>query len=186
MRYISQLPSLRHLKPMGCHILSSEVFGNPADDVSGLGSWPSLETFELHISLVTPNGRWNFDGNPEDVWESEERVDNQTDEEFGDFDSAGSDTSDWVPELVWEREGGMAPSCEFRSTPGPKTLTPFLVSMAKAVTRMPALRRLELETCRDSGIAHLSSCHYGLGITDNRFYDESEESFHLARRREPR
>lgn len=62
IRRICQLPTMRHVRLTGECILSDQIFGGAADD----SVWPSLETIEIGMASMTPDGRWYCTGNPED------------------------------------------------------------------------------------------------------------------------
>ncbi|KAK4041055.1 hypothetical protein C8A01DRAFT_34899 [Parachaetomium inaequale] len=142
LRRISQLPSLRSLKLTGSHTIGAQLFEdqNVSPD-HGAPTWPSLTNLEIWASVTTPDGRWYFTGDPS----SAEFIDQQqddSDESVAAFDSADADTSDFAPDFAWEREDGMVPWRVFRTTPDCAIFVPFMVSMLRAVARMPVLRHL--------------------------------------------
>ncbi|KAK0616211.1 hypothetical protein B0T14DRAFT_242415 [Immersiella caudata] len=94
LRHISQLPSFHHLKLLDCHTISEELFQTPDKSSSNLGTWLSLQTFEVHMALTTPGGLWYITGDPGDGVITDGERDDLTDEEISVFDSADSDTSD--------------------------------------------------------------------------------------------
>lgn len=191
LRRISQLPSLQRLSLLGCHTVSAQLFEDDHDDAStsncGASTWPSLTHLALEMSVTTPDGRWYFTGDESNAEYAEEDVydSDELDESPAAFDSADSDTSDYAPADNWAKEEGMS-GCFFRTAPDPVILVPFLISMVRAVIRMPVLRRLEVSMSNLSGGPRLFADYFGPGEPGNLAMAPSEQAFYDAHLCDPR
>ncbi|KAI4867260.1 hypothetical protein F4820DRAFT_213794 [Hypoxylon rubiginosum] len=153
---ISRLPKLRLLELRGTHILSPAVF-----DVDGENrdAWRFLEYLYLDVSKTTPGGGWYFTGDREKTMTSDERIESDSEASVAAFDSDDSDASDFLPDFRWRKLDGDIPWVDFRLHPDPITLNPFLIAMARAIVRMPALKRF---ACGFTDAADIY--YYGPGV----------------------
>ena len=77
------------------------------------------------------------------------------------------------------------PSCRFRSAPDNATFTPFIISMVRAVARMPVLRRLKFRS--DPWRPGIDVDYFGSGEPVGRGVSSPAEcAFHAARSGESR
>jgi hypothetical protein len=186
-RQLSRLPSLRDLELTGCHVLGSEMFEDPESSAANPAPmWPALTHLKLCMSATTPDGRWYFAGDAPSA-EHDGSTDSPTSE------PTHSDTSDadLAPGHAWVRVRDDANNmfCRFRSTPDSTALTPFVLSMARAVARMPVLRRLELAVGWDETRPGIQADYFGAEEPPGRstaVMKPSAEAFHATHLREPR
>ena len=173
-RHISQLPWLRRLCLTGCHVVGSEMFEDPDSSIAdNVSTWPTLTYLELGISMTTPDGQWYF---------SEAVSATDTGYYYGDYDS---DTSEAPWENIWGIDVSKTPSCRFRSAPDNATFTPFIISMVRAVARMPVLRRLKFKS--DSWRPGINVDYFGSGEpVGPGAWSPAECAFHAARLGESR
>lgn len=138
LSHLSKLPRLRNLKIVGLHTLSPAVF----DLHDEKNAWQSLEHLELQVSAIAPDGRWYFTGD-RNLAEQDEQEDYESDPDAPEaaLDSEDSDTSDFLPEFKWAKLDGQVPNFNFRRHPDPEVFDPFVMAMASAAVRMPALKQ---------------------------------------------
>ncbi|KAI5866005.1 hypothetical protein GGS23DRAFT_364140 [Durotheca rogersii] len=152
---VLRLPSIRKVKLTGTWILSPEVFAVDDDD-GDESPFRALEDLELGVSAMTPAGGWYFTGDRASAPASSERDESDSEAEHSRaaFDSQDSEASDFLPEFEWARLDGDIPYADFRRHPDAATLDPFLVAVARAVVRMPALRRFECAFSRQASLEY--------------------------------
>lgn len=153
VRRLSQLPRLQLLTLKGCHILSPAVFSLLESGVSGRDDidseipasplWPSLINLYIELSITTPAGNWYLTGNPASQTPSTDPIQDPPDEPVCNFDSADSDTPDFIPSYSWDRQDGIIPTHEFRFQVDSVTFSAFMIAAARAVRYMSRVRGLE-------------------------------------------
>ena len=179
LRGLSRLPSLRSLELTGCHILGREMFQDPDPSATDpVPEWPALMYLTLRLSGTTPEGRWYFSGDasslaqppwsdsPESEWVDTDPSDSHSDQGHPWIDDDGTD---------WYRK--------FRSTPDSTTLTPLILSMTRAVARMPVLRRLELVVGSAYILPGIEAYYFCAAEPDTRkahFVKRDELAFHAT------
>lgn len=138
LSHLSKLPRLRNLKIDGLHTLSPALF----DLHDEKNSWQSLEYLELQVSAIAPDGRWYFTGD-RNLAEQDEQEDYERDPDAPEaaLDSEDSDASDFLPEFKWAKLDGQVSGFNFRRHPDPDVFDPFVMAMASAAVRMPALKQ---------------------------------------------
>ena len=166
-RHLSQLPCLRRLCLTGWHVVDSEMFEDPDSPIDGTAStWPTPMYLTLGISMITPNGRWYFSGDAS-------AADTDSYEEYD------SDTEvAW--EDIWGIDDSKAPYCKFRSAPDSTTFTPLIISMVRAVARMPVLRKLEFVAPWDPYEPRIKMDYLGAGEPGGCRTGQ-ERAFHAVR-----
>ena len=117
---LSRLPRLRKLQ-LGS---SSAPMCFPSDWFDGRASspaaWPSLRELVVWIERTTPTGEWYFEGEPTDTWTV-------------DVASAG----DIAGPILW--------TFAYHLKPETGAFTPLISSLARAVSRMAALQRIDVQ-----------------------------------------
>ncbi|KAI1776333.1 hypothetical protein F4818DRAFT_377278 [Hypoxylon cercidicola] len=166
---ISKLPKLKRLCMWGVNILSPAVFDF---DGENRNTWRFLECLQLDVSKTTPGGGWYFTGDRGSADTNDERTESDSEASVAAFDSDDSDASDFLPNFHWRKLNGDVPWFEFRFHPDPITLNPFLVAMARAIVRMPALKRF---SCHFPQVAFIE--YYGPGVETNSVMTINKASF---------
>lgn len=138
LSHLCRLPRLRNLKIDGLHTLSPAVF----DLHEEKNAWQSLEYLELQVSAIAPDGHWYFTGD-RNLAEQDEQQDYESNSDAPEaaLDSEDSDASDVLPEFKWAKLDGQVPDFDFRRHPNPEVFDPFVMAMASAAVRMPALKQ---------------------------------------------
>ncbi|KAK4222694.1 hypothetical protein QBC38DRAFT_72476 [Podospora fimiseda] len=165
IRKISQLPALKELILQGQHIISSELFEDR--DGKDSGTWPSLTSIELSMSLISPDGHWAIAGNPDSQEPLSEEEEDESDvgDDESQIASEDSNTSDYVSEAKWRRENGEFPQHFFRGQPVDSVLEPVMAAMARATTRMPKLEFIKFYIQGGYPLATITVEYYGPGNT---------------------
>ncbi|XXH00192.1 dihydroxyacetone kinase Dak1 [Hypoxylon texense] len=132
---ISKLPKLKVLFLAGDNILSPAVFDIDGENEN---AWRYLKYLYLGVSKMTPSGGWYFTG-----------------------DRGSAVMRGFLLDVRWENLDGDLPWFDFRFHPDPITFNPFLIAMARAIVRMPALKRF---TCMFHEAAVVN--YYGPGYFD--------------------
>ncbi|KAI9162827.1 hypothetical protein HJFPF1_04420 [Paramyrothecium foliicola] len=147
---LSQLPRLRKLSLAGMYTISPDVF-----DLSAVNGWPSLERFEIDISMIAPNGTWYFTGVRSVAQVSEE---DHSDSDLEDADALflSDESSERFPRSTWEKLDGQSPCFLFRHHPDPATFDPLIIAMVRAVSKMPLLKEFGC----DLPMSHVASIGY--------------------------
>jgi hypothetical protein len=119
IRRLSQRSPIKRLEIEG--LVSGELFtgDNPES------TWSTLRQFQITGSIIAPDGRWYYTGDPTT------REPSATSDYGSDADSEERRSSD--SDISWRYE--------WREKPDWQMLTPILVAMARAVLRMPNLQR---------------------------------------------
>ena len=107
--------------------------------------WPTLQELDIFLMDITPDRRWYLTGKCPSNWCTDSPIhtpDRMERETPALFDSEDSDTSDYFPPYTYERLNGDRPCKICRDRRDAATVSPFLIQIAKAVRRMPALKKL--------------------------------------------
>ncbi|KAF6831571.1 hypothetical protein CMUS01_07307 [Colletotrichum musicola] len=142
VRRLCQFPSLRKLHLESLWVLSPAAFGSCAKlpEIN----CPSLEYLYIDCAVTTPDGKYLLTGDPDKAMLDDGGYATTSDESLAAFDSEDSDTSDYQPDFEWARQAGEFPGRWFRLTPNAETFVPLARSFATAVSKMPALRRMDI------------------------------------------
>jgi hypothetical protein len=112
----------------------------------------------IEASNVTPIGDWYWTGDRLAVsFDEDELFTGSDDESEGSVHSSDydSEVGDWINDRKEALLNGQAPAHLWRTSLNPSTFDPLMLAMARAVLRMPVLKRLELEIGKNIG--HLTS-----------------------------
>ncbi|KAK1658025.1 hypothetical protein BDP55DRAFT_683869 [Colletotrichum godetiae] len=135
---ILQLPAIAKVQLTGLWTIAPTAF-EAATDFGSL-----LESVNIESSGTTPDGKWLSIGEEEDdVYQDE--PDSDSDASEAAFDSADSDTSDFVPEHEWEREAGNFPANSWRTSIDTEVFVPYILSLVRTTLKMSPLRTLRYE-----------------------------------------
>ncbi|KAL4810227.1 hypothetical protein BDV18DRAFT_54824 [Aspergillus unguis] len=118
----------------------------------GQKQFPYLERVQIEGALITYDGRWHFNGNPDAVDASFEDTRNDEDD-MSDSDTNSSLNSEYADSLPEGREAllnGDNPHHLWRTNPDPQMCDPLMKAMATAVLRMPSLQNLRFSVAANS------------------------------------
>ncbi|KAK1703021.1 uncharacterized protein BDZ83DRAFT_686508 [Colletotrichum acutatum] len=134
---ILQLPAIVNVQLTGLWTIAPAAF-EAATDFGSL-----LEAVYIEGSGTTPDGKWLSIGEEDDV--DQDEPDSDSDASEAAFDSADSDTSDFVPEHEWEREAGNFPMNSWRTSIDTEVLVPHILPLVRTTLKMSPLRTLKYE-----------------------------------------
>ncbi|KAK1977116.1 hypothetical protein LZ30DRAFT_732592 [Colletotrichum cereale] len=135
---ILQLPAIAKVQLTGLWTIAPAAF-EAATDFGSL-----LESVHIEGSGTTPDGKWLSIGEEEDDVDQDE-PDSDSDASEAAFDSADSDTSDFVPEHEWEREAGNFPANSWRTSINTEVFVPHILPLVRTTLKMSPLRTLKYE-----------------------------------------
>lgn len=154
IRQLAEEGRLVELDVLGV-LISPDLFRNRRPGASSEHK-PMSALRQIHVQdgLLAPSGKWYYTGNPAavapdsppSVYDSYSEPD---DDDDSDTDDSNSDSSD---EDHHERDAavnGEQPRHLWRTRPDTEMLDPLVIDMAKALHRMPALKRARLEISGD-------------------------------------
>ncbi|KAK4201660.1 hypothetical protein QBC40DRAFT_323518 [Triangularia verruculosa] len=184
LRKLSHLPALRELVLEGNLCLGTEFWDEPSGQKKN--TWPSLKTLKIDMSMITPDGRWHYGGDPE----SENPFDEPEDDDPSDWEDSDSDgpDDDWDTEDTradhdWNKADGVLPNHKFRHEPDDETFGPFMAAMIRATarTRMPALESMEFKIAGGTDESVMEAIYADTTHTMRSpwvIYDEEVAKFH--------
>ncbi|EXF79872.1 hypothetical protein CFIO01_05239 [Colletotrichum fioriniae PJ7] len=135
---ILQLPAIVKVQLTGLWTIAPTAFEAATD------FGPLLESVNIEGSGTTPDGKWLSIGEEEGDVEQDE-PDSDSDASEAAFDSADSDTSDFVPEHEWEREAGNFPTNLWRTSINTEVFVPHILPLVRMTLKMSPLRTLKYE-----------------------------------------
>ncbi|KAK2767036.1 hypothetical protein FQN54_006354 [Arachnomyces sp. PD_36] len=144
---LSQAPELEYLF-LGGHeesnmVLSPSVFW--PEDSSSTPLWPSLQTVHVNISNTTPSGSWYFTGDEEDMERPLSRDPSTTSPTAASETELSENSETYFADTYHHHHAAVSrgdyPELHFRTRLDSTMFNPLLKSIAKAVLRMPVLKR---------------------------------------------
>ncbi|KXH33674.1 hypothetical protein CNYM01_10394 [Colletotrichum nymphaeae SA-01] len=135
---ILQLPAIVKVQLTGLWTIAPAAFQATAN------FGPFIESVSIEGSGTTPDGKWLSIGEEEDDGGQDE-PDSDSDASEAAFDSADSDTSDFLPEHEWEREAGNFPANSWRTSIDTEAFLPHILPLVKTTLKMSPLRTLKYE-----------------------------------------